>query len=114
MTDFESGMRNAIRQVYPSCDLRGCYFHYTQAIRKKARKIVGFFETIVKDKAMHRLFHKFLVLPLLPEDQIKPAFSQLESAAQSFGQTFDVFVKYFKMQWIIMVSLLLYIHVYIH
>lgn len=103
MTDFESGMRNAIRHVYPACNLRGCYFHYTQAIRKKGRKIPGFFEAIVKDKAMHRLFRKFLVLPLLPSDKIKSAFDRLEYAAQSFGTTFDEFIKYFKMQWIILV-----------
>lgn len=103
MTDFESGMRNAIRHVYPTCKLRGCYFHYTQAIRKKGRKIRGFFDTIIKDKTMNRLFHKFLVLPLLPQDKIKFAFGRLESAAKSFGSTFDEFVKYFKMQWIILV-----------
>lgn len=105
MTDYESGMRKAIRHVYPACVIRGCYFHYTQAIRKRSRKISGFFTQIVVDKDMHRLFHKFLVLPLLPQDEICNAFGQLECAAKSYGSVFDEFVKYFKMQWIIMVTI---------
>lgn len=103
MTDFESGMRNAIRQVYPTCDIRGCYFHYSQAIRKRGQKITGFYEKIVADKEMHRLFHKFLVLPLLPQDQICSAYDRLETSAQTYTPIFDEFIKYFKMQWIVMV-----------
>lgn len=33
MTDFEKGLRKAIREVFPNATLNGCYFHYTQVLR---------------------------------------------------------------------------------
>lgn len=38
MTDFEAATRKAIRMVFPSARLSGCYFHYIQAIVKRFRK----------------------------------------------------------------------------
>jgi len=33
--DFEITMFNAIKNKYPDAQIRGCFFHYTQAIYKK-------------------------------------------------------------------------------
>lgn len=104
MTDYEAGMRNAIRTSFPACAPKGCYFHYTQALRKRGQKLSGFFPTIVKNKEQHRLYHKFLVLPLLPPGLIPGAFAILKSAARSHGTIFDNFVTYFEMHWMLMVG----------
>lgn len=29
-TDFELGLRNALRQIYKEVEVMGCYFHFTQ------------------------------------------------------------------------------------
>lgn len=36
MSDFECASRNASRRVWPNVIVGGCYFHFCQAIRKKA------------------------------------------------------------------------------
>lgn len=37
-TDYEKAMKNALRSCFPSSKLVSCWFHYTQAIRKKVSK----------------------------------------------------------------------------
>ena len=39
MTNFEHAIRNVIKELYPTCYLEGCYFHYTKALWKKAKNI---------------------------------------------------------------------------
>lgn len=105
MTDYEQAMRNAIREKWPNCELKACYFHFTQAVRKYASiHCPGFLNVIVKDNTMNRLFHKFLVLPLLPATQIDSAFVLLKAEAQSYGAVFKKFIEYFEAQWIVIVS----------
>lgn len=37
MSDFEAAARKAALLVWPQLDLAGCYFHFAQALRRKAR-----------------------------------------------------------------------------
>ena len=39
MTDFEHALRNILKELYPNCYLEGCFFHYSKALWKKAKKI---------------------------------------------------------------------------
>lgn len=34
VTDYERALMNAVRQIFPNCDLLCCWFHYTQVIPK--------------------------------------------------------------------------------
>lgn len=43
MMDFERASRRAISSVYPECVISGCYFHFKQAVRKRASQISVFF-----------------------------------------------------------------------
>ena len=38
MSDWETGARNAFRNVYSETRIYGCWFHYTQAIWKRIQK----------------------------------------------------------------------------
>ena len=38
-TDFEKDLRNAIKKVFPETRLKGCWFHFCQAIRRKAMQL---------------------------------------------------------------------------
>ena len=37
LTDFEVAVHNAIRQVIPGIIIKGCFFHFTQCVWKKAQ-----------------------------------------------------------------------------
>lgn len=122
MTDYETSSRNALRVVYPAVDLKGCYFHFTQAVQRKGanlQKSEQFFKKINETGDMNRLFHKFLALPLLPHTNIIEAFNNLKCVAATYGSTFTNFIKYFEQQWIIEVSIplpfrLIYTSIYIY
>lgn len=80
MSDYESGMRNAIKCVYyPKVQLRACYFHFKQALRKNTSQIPGFFNPINNCEKKNKMYHKMMSLPLLPNERILEAFAILKS-----------------------------------
>lgn len=101
MSDYETGLRNAIRTVYPACQTRGCWFHLTQAVRRKATKIHGLFRELKTDVAKYQLYGKFFVLPLLPGDRILEGFALIKAEVQASGSAeLAEFLSYFERQWI--------------
>lgn len=105
MTDFETAMRNALRRVYGAgIRIRGCWFHYTQAVRRRCASIADMFRSLNADKEANNLYNRFLVLPLVPENKIVEAYHLLKSEADQFGTLFDDFLDYFDRQWIVRVS----------
>lgn len=102
MTDYECAMRNGLRAVYPDAELHACWFHYTQAVRRKASKMPNFFKEVAKDDYLNRTYHKFLALPLLPQHEIMNAYNMLKMAIQCRSSTniFEEFLQYFSKQWL--------------
>lgn len=101
MTDFELGLRNAMRTVYgEKCQINGCYFHFTQAVRRKCRKIKNFFRTICNNPQMYEMYHMVLALPHLAGVDIDGAFEDLKEESTTFGPVFDEFMVYFGDQWL--------------
>ena len=39
MADFETSLCNALRETFPQCPIKGCWFHYTQAVIRNIRKL---------------------------------------------------------------------------
>lgn len=112
ISDYEKGMRNALKNIFPMLLLFSCWFHFTQAVVKKGKSISKFFSTIMHDPALKQLFHKFLALPLLPDENIKDAFQLLQLEANASNPVlFKPFLKYFHSQWMIRVH---YKHIFIH
>lgn len=100
-TDFERAMRNALKKQYPDAKLISCWFHFTQAIFKRAKKISGFLKFLKSDDTAKKLFRKFSLLPLIREDTILMAFQSFKNESIKFGSRFSHFLKYFEDQWII-------------
>ena len=38
MTDFEYGLRKALKEVFKGSEIYGCFFHYVKNIWEKAKK----------------------------------------------------------------------------
>lgn len=99
-TDFEKGLRNALKQQYPAAELIGCWFHFSQALLRKAKKIKGFLQFLKTSDNAKKLFRKFRNLPLIREDKIIIAFTMFQTEAKNFGAKFTTFIKYFEEEWI--------------
>lgn len=107
MTDYECGMRNALKIVHPKAKLSACWFHYCQAIRRKCSNFGDFLKKVRNDKYADEVFHKVLALPLLPSEHIKNAFEMLELGLKKDAPKYKMFqpmLTYYRKQWLNRVS----------
>lgn len=111
ISDYETGLRNAFKAIYPTAKLIGCWFHFTNALRRKASKISNFIKYLNKNKDAKNVFNKFFYLPLLKPKDLTQAYQIIknESMEDKFLQKngenyFKHFINYFEAQWIKKVS----------
>lgn len=105
MTDFECAMRNALRIVFPQTELNACWFHSTQAAKKRAMQTPQLYPYLYLHKDAREIYYKLLSLPLLHPRDIIPEFQKLKVIALAKHRAvFAEFIKYFERQWILKVS----------
>lgn len=63
--DFERAFHNAVSVVFPLCQIKGCYFHYTQAIWRNTQRH-GLATLYRDDPEVNRLVRRAAILPLTP------------------------------------------------
>lgn len=113
MTDFERALRNSLAKVFPGVRLKGCWFHFCQAVRRKLSKMSDLAKQVKTTPEAKRIFQKLLVLPLLPPCEIENGFNICKHEAYSniklsskLGNIFEKFFDYFQRQWIEVVCIL--------
>lgn len=101
-TDYEYAMRNALGEVFANRKFYSCWFHYCQAIKRKVEKYPMLRTTIRNNEKVNRIYHKILSLPLLPADNIKPAYMMISAEINSLPEAhlFQKFQKYYTRQWL--------------
>lgn len=100
ITDYEIGMRKAVREVVPDIKQLGCWFHYAQAIRRKIASLSALFILVRTDEKIRNIYYKIICLALLPHDKIEKAFNELALEGLQLTKEFTPFVKYFQNQWL--------------
>lgn len=100
-TDYEVAMRNALRKLFQDSKLIACYFHYCQAVKRRAASTYGFVDMVRTNKDARSLYYRLHCLPLLPPQYIRAMYTELKTEAVSISKTiFRPFLKYFYKQWI--------------
>lgn len=115
-TDYETAMRNALRKIYAAVELIACWFHYTQALRRRCAALPNFFPYLRAKPDLMKIYYKMLAVPLLPPDKIREAVDMLEIAAANHGEGkfMEPFFQYFRRQWLTRVSPIdIYIYIYL-
>ena len=79
--DFELGMKKAIQEVLPDSQIRGCYFHYSQAIIKRVNDLRLMPNYMVLNSPARKIIRTMTILPLLPLDKIDQAFDLMRTLA---------------------------------
>lgn len=82
MTDFEDGMRLAIKRVWPDIVLRGCWFHFCRSILRKSVKL-GMKKLIKKNRRAKVVRKALMCIPLLPADKLQDGFDCILEYARS-------------------------------
>lgn len=115
MTDFEAGMRKALRKCFPSCILNGCWFHFRAAVRRKFRSL-NLYNLIADDIDARTIYRKILNLPLLPTEHLLHGYEIIKQDAKRMGvlvQLKPIF-EYFEYFWLELVEYFLLVTDYFH
>lgn len=101
ITDFEPGMRKAISESYPAAKLRGCWYHYSSALRKKILKL-GLHQLFKSNENARKIKKMMMSLPLLPAEHFAEGYQHVQNQAREwklFGK-FKAFFKYYGKFWV--------------
>lgn len=101
ITDFEAALRKSINICYPGADLRGCWFHYTRAIKKKILQL-GLHSLVNSNPEARLIYNQILSLPLLPPEQFYEGYKFIKDKAKQFEfyQQLEPFFEYYESYWI--------------
>lgn len=106
-TDFERAMWMPLKEMYPNVRFIKCWFHFTQAAKKRAQQtpqLIPYLRNPENSDALE-IYYKLLSLPLLPASCIAEEFKILKIKARAkHRHVFDDFLSYYENQWIIKVS----------
>lgn len=100
MTDFELAMRNGLRDCYPNAARLTCWFHFCQAVRRRATQTPHFIDLINSSAPAMLIYRQIMCLPLLRSDLIIDAFENLKLKALAINALkFKPFLDYIDNQW---------------
>lgn len=111
MTDFEGGMRKAINQCYPNAILRGCWFHFKAAVRRRFMSL-HMYRLITDDLKARKIYRMLMNLPLLPPESIENGYQIIKEEARSnkLTKVFQQIFTYFERYWLKVVVGLYYLY----
>lgn len=81
LSDFELAFMNAARATFVNSSIKGCLFHFTQAIWKKT-VVLGLKQQYKDDPATKNVVLEFLALPFVPVADIETVFDAIVATIQ--------------------------------
>lgn len=101
MTDFEDGMRLAIKNHWPNVRIRGCWFHLKRAVSNKCTSL-GMGRVLKRSHNARKLKKMLGNIPLLPENRIVEGFTSIKDFAQEkrLIKPFAYLFSYFERYWL--------------
>ena len=94
--DFEAASSFAIRFHFPGVNVKGCWFHFKQAIFNKIKEIG--LQVLYNQREYKEWFNMFGVLALIPIDQIKIGFNIINSLTPNNSKCKSL-ISYFENTW---------------
>lgn len=101
LADFETAVHNSIRDVFPGITSKGCFFHFTQAVWRKAQ-ITGLQIPYREYDNVKKLIRRAAVLPLVLLDSIEDVwFQALEDRDEAdLTEVTETLTDYVTEQWV--------------
>lgn len=100
-TDYEEGMRVAIKKYWPKARIRGCVFHYKRAIQRKCKKL-GMTKLFKRNKMARKVKRMLCELPFLPENSIMEGYLHIKNIAKKnkVSKRLENLFSYFEGYWL--------------
>ena len=95
--DFEMAMINTVQQFFPNSRIRGCLFHYSQAVWRKVQHL-GLTVRYREDREFNRLVRRASALPLIPVDSVHDVWMEAMNEVNDAAAT--QFMDYMTETWV--------------
>ena len=98
MTDFENGLRKALKNVFNDAPIYGCYFHFIKNLWYKAKKY-GLFKKALK-KCKYIIIFSMKLYPYFSEEEMDLFLGDMENYIKNINnKCYLSFFEYFKKVW---------------
>ncbi|KAH9636343.1 hypothetical protein HF086_003643 [Spodoptera exigua] len=92
--DFETAIINSIAAVYPNANIKGCYFHFAQALKKKTKEL-----NLLKRRYSRWHVDLCKALSLIPPEMLDEGWLYIMEDSPTDAETLK-FNNYFVEQWL--------------
>lgn len=93
-------MWKACRMVFPGMLMKGCHFHFCQAIYRKVQE-VGLISDYKENRSVCKMIRHLFALAFLPEEHVERAFKRLEEKMLALNDPrINVLINYFEENWL--------------
>ncbi|XP_022169656.1 uncharacterized protein LOC111033288 [Myzus persicae] len=99
MFDFEKGAMNAAKCIFPSVDIKGCFFHLCQSIWRHIQSS-GLQSKYSNDSDFALNLRKLAALAYIPENDVVSAFETLVESQFYQQEMLSNLIDYFEDTWI--------------
>ncbi|KAJ8310547.1 hypothetical protein KUTeg_012412 [Tegillarca granosa] len=79
--DFEAAIWKSLRETIPGIVIRGCNFHWTQAVWRQVQNF-GLQTHYCEKGSVHKFVRLLMALPFIPVEHVQPTFQQISQRAQ--------------------------------
>ena len=99
VTDFELATIQAIELAFPTTEVKGCFFHFAQALNRKISKL-GLQAAYREDATFSRFVRQTVALAFVPLRFVRLAWQPIKMSAPNLPRV-DKFISYFEAIWLV-------------
>ena len=100
MTDFESGLVQAIQISFPTAEILGCFYHFAQSVWRKVQELgLQLMYNDPQDASLRSFVRKAVALAFVPCAFLRIAWDTIKLEAPDF-EAVDRLTVYFEVNWI--------------